>query len=119
MVTISYNGLDRGFDVGFRGRKAIAGFCCETGRGKKHLMMICRILKDDSFGLFIAGVILFAVGLLLSWRAAIEAEKNALVTEPSVPSQPESTQSVAGKYCRFCGAKNKSDAIFCEGTLLV
>lgn len=70
--------------------------------------------RDDSVGLFVASVTLLVVGLGLSWRAGIEKQKIVQATKPTVPYSPQFTQSVPRKYCRFCGAENKADAVFCE-----
>lgn len=70
--------------------------------------------RDYSVGLFVAGIVLTVVGAGAWWRADIEKQKNVEYAKPPVPYSVMSTQSVPRKFCRFCGAENKTDAVFCE-----
>jgi hypothetical protein len=70
--------------------------------------------RNYSVGFLVSGFAIAVIGGGALWRAGIEARKSAYITEPSTPSPPEVTQSAPRKYCRYCGADIRSDAVFCE-----
>jgi hypothetical protein len=59
------------------------------------------------YGVLVAilGAVVIVIGLII---------KNEPTTSAVPPHVATPTSSTLKKYCRFCGAENNSDAIFCE-----
>jgi hypothetical protein len=69
------------------------------------------ILGISGIMILIAGImsLIFSIGALSTLRVPLQPSARVPVMEKAPPPP-----SMRQKYCSFCGAENKSDAIFCE-----